>query len=226
MKKTIQILFFLSVQILWSQDNPIVQDTLKSPIDSISKIEQDVLSIFQYPKGIYLTKYDFESKTPNFTTNLITSVNDSQIAYRFEHADSGDKIKDAFAISDEENLYINIHSIIENFDQNAKGQSFDGGKYYLKVHFIGKHMFMSDYFSSNAAAIFGGLSGAMATRREKGILYFPQTRKFHLFKNYEEFEDYIKNNYPEKVFLLEKYTNPKIAEIIKIKSILEQVDLP
>ncbi len=213
MKKHLLILILLNLT-LTAQN-----DTLNYPAtQGINNLE----FIKEYPKGIYNTLADFKNKTPNSTENFALEDGKSSIAYRFVN-DSKKKIKDAFAISDGENLFINIKSIIPNFDESGNGQSYDGGNYYLKVYFTSKYLFMSDYFASTAASMLGGLTGGMASRREKGIIFVEKNDKFHLFKNYKEFENFINQNYPEKSDLLIKYSNPKIPEIIKIRSIIEQL---
>jgi hypothetical protein len=210
---------YLLITLLFNLTLTAQNDTINNPItEGINNLK----FIEEYPKGIYNTLADFKNKIPNSTENFTIEDGKSSIAYRFVN-DSKKKIKNAFAISDGENLFLNIKSIITNFDESGNGQACDGGNYYLKVYFTNKYLFMSHYFASTAAYILGGLIGIMASRREKGIIFDEKNDNFHLFKNYKEFKNFIKQNYYEQSDLLIKYSNPKIPEIIKIRSIIEQL---
>ena len=159
----------------------------------------------QYPKGVYETYEDFRAKTPTSTPNLSNAMTDDQIAYRFNNLDDkGKKLKKVFAVSDGTGLYIHVVNLIKKFNSEDKGQGYDGGIYYLKAENKGGYLFVRDYFTSNSAAMWGGLIAAAAARRTKGVIYDEEKESFNLFKNMEEFKTFMEVNHPNVTLDLEK----------------------
>lgn len=159
----------------------------------------------QYPKGVYETYEDFRTKTPNASPNLSAAMTDDQIAFRFNNLDDkGKKLKKAFAVSDGQNVYIHVVNLIKKFNSEDKGQGYDGGIYYLKAENKGGYLFVRDYFTSNSAAMWGGIIAAAAARRTKGVIYDEEKESFNLFKNIEEFKTFMQVNHPNIVLDLEK----------------------
>lgn len=179
-------------------------------------------NITTHPEGIYTTSEDFKNINPSPIEKLKMTVSSDSIAYRF--TDSNDKnIKKVFALSYKGNLYFNIKSLMKKFDDKSKGQAWDGGNYFLRAVEIGGYIFMEDYFTSNAAGILGGISGGLAARRIKGIIYDEKNDSFRLFRNYKEFGEFIQENFPDKYYLVEREDKPKVSEVEKVKSVLRQL---
>lgn len=159
----------------------------------------------QYPKGVYETYEDFRTKTSSASPNLSAAITDDQIAFRFNNLDDkGKKLKKAFAVSDGQNVYIHVVNLIKKFNSEDKGQGYDGGIYYLKAENKGGYLFIRDYFTSNSAAMWGGLIAAAAARRTKGVIYDEEKESFNLFKNIEEFKTFMEVNHPNIKLDLEK----------------------
>ncbi|OWK73188.1 hypothetical protein CBW16_10565 [Flavobacteriaceae bacterium JJC] len=159
----------------------------------------------QYPKGVYETYEDFRTKTPTSNPSLSAAMTEDQIAYRFNNLDDkGKKLKKAFAISDGENVYLHVVNLIKKFNSEDKGQGYDGGIYYLKAENKGGYLFVRDYFTSNSAAMWGGIIAAAAARRTKGVIYEEEKESFNLFRNMEEFKTFMQVNHPSVVLDLEK----------------------
>lgn len=158
-----------------------------------------------YPKGVYETYEDFRMKTPSQNPNLSTPYNTDSTAYRFNNMDDkGKKFKKAFAISDGKDVYIQIVNLIKKFNSEDKGQSYDGGIYYLKAQNKGGYLFVKDYFVSNSASMWGGLIATAASRRTKAVIYEEEKESFNLFKNLKDFQSFMEVNYPAVVLDLEK----------------------
>lgn len=150
-----------------------------------------------YPKGVYETFEDFRSKTPSLQVKLSEAYSDDGIAYRFNNFDDrGKRFKKAFAISDGKNLYIQVVNLIKKFSSEDKGQSYDGGIYFLKAENHGGYLMLKDYFISNSASMWGGLIATAAARRPKAVIYEEEKENFNLFKNLEEFKTFMQVNYP------------------------------
>lgn len=159
----------------------------------------------QYPKGVYETYEDFRTKTPTSSPSLSAAMTDDQIAFRFNNLDDkGKKLKKAFAVSDGQHLYIHVVNLIKKFNSEDKGQGYDGGIYYLKAENKGGYLFVRDYFTSNSAAMWGGIIAAAAARRTKGVIYDEEKESFNLFKNIEEFKTFMEVNHPAVTLDLEK----------------------
>lgn len=158
-----------------------------------------------YPKGVYETYEDFRAKTPSSTPNLSDAYTDDQLAYRFNNLDDkGKKFKKAFAVSDGKNLYIHVVNLMRKFNSEDKGQSYDGGIYFLKAENKGGYLFLRDYFVSNGAAMWGGLIATAAARRQKGVIYEEEKESFNLFKNLDDFKKFMEVNYPNVALEIEK----------------------
>lgn len=158
-----------------------------------------------YPKGIYETYEDFRIKTPSSTPNLSEASTTDQLAYRFTNFDDKNKkVKKAFAVSDGKNLYIHVVNLIKKFNSEDKGQSYDGGIYYLKAENKGGYLFLRDYFVSNSAAMWGGMIATAAARRAKGVIYEEEKESFNLFKNMDDFKKFMEVNYPNVALDLDK----------------------
>lgn len=150
-----------------------------------------------YPKGVYETYEDFRAKTPSSTPRLSLAMTDDNIAYRFLNLDDKEKkLKKPFAVSDGKDLYIHVVNLMKKFNSEDKGQSYDGGIYYLKAENKGGYLFVRDFFVSNSAAMWGGLIATAAARRTKGVIYEEDKESFNLFKNLEEFKTFMQVNHP------------------------------
>lgn len=158
-----------------------------------------------YPKGVYETYEDFRAKTPSSTPRLSLAMTDDNIAYRFLNLDDKEKkLKKPFAVSDGKDLYIHVVNLMKKFNSEDKGQSYDGGIYYLKAENKGGYLFVRDFFVSNSAAMWGGLIATAAARRTKGVIYEEDKESFNLFKNLEEFKTFMQVNHPQVSLDLEK----------------------
>jgi hypothetical protein len=161
-------------------------------------------NVSDYPKGVYLTFEEFRSKTPS--TQKIYLHHTQKIKLRLDLMIwiIKEKFKKAFAISDGKDLYIHIYELSKAFSAEDKGQSWDGGIYYLKAENKGGYLYVKDYFTSNSAAMWGGLIASAAARRTKGVIYEENKESFNLFKNLDEFKTFMQVNYPNIVLNLEK----------------------
>ena len=172
-----------------------------SPLTFAQDIETDnVIKVYEtlnFENGQYQTIKDFDNKKPS--NNLLLTVNsDDNLAYRFTTAD-GKKVNKPEVIVYEGIPYFRIKSVYNYFDKESRGQGYDGGNYYLKAKIINNRLTFRDYFSSNTAGLLGGLSGALAARRQKVLLYNQETSKIKIFKNYKNLREFVTNNYPSKI---------------------------
>ena len=188
-----------------------------------------------YPKGIYKTFNDFVMKSPSDTTTPFRIKTGSDtISHRFYNDNNDKRFRREFAFSDGEHLYIRIKDMMKRFEKSDKGQLKDDGNYHIKAKQIGdKYIYFEDYFTSGGAAFFGGLIAASAARRIKGVVYDYNLKTFNLFKNAEDFEQFLEANHPEylpEVQKRELKTNGKkkrkkhVEDINKIRDIITRIN--
>lgn len=181
--------------------------------------------VTDYPKGVYETYEDFRIKTPSVNPNLSAPISTDQVAFRFDDLDNkGKKLKKAFAISDGKDLYIQVVNVVKKFNSEDKGQGYDGGVYYLKAENKGGYLFMKDYFTSNSAAMWGGLIAAASARRLKGVIFEEEKESFNLFKNLDDFKTFMEVNYPDVELSLERGKGEeKIDEVEVVENNLDKI---
>jgi hypothetical protein len=182
--------------------------------------------VSNYPKGVYETYEDFRMKTPSINPNLSNPISEDQVAFRFNNLDDkGKKLKKAFAISDGKNLYVQVVNIIKKFNSEDKSQGYEGGIYYLKAENKGGYLFVKDYFTSNSAAMWGGLIAAASARRLKGVVYEEAKESFNLFKNMDDFKNFMEINHPNVQLNLERGKgDQKIDEIKVVEDNLDKIN--
>lgn len=188
--------------------------------------EQMVLienNVKAFPNGTYLTFDDFDNGNISETPILTLKTTDD-IAYRFITPENK-KYKKHNVVVHEGIPYFSIIGIIKNFEKDSKGQAFDGGNYYLKAESVNGNLLFRDYFTSNTAGILGGLTGTLAARRQKILLYNPESNNFKLFKNFNSVEEFVTKHFPEKIeYINLAKNNPNLKdEADKIDYVLKNV---
>lgn len=161
-----------------------------------------------FPQGMYATLDDIILAKPTNGTNAFTmKMGSDSIAYRFYDAASGDRLKKAFAFSNDGFLYLRMKDILKNMAKEDQGQLKDDGDYHVRALDIGpKYIYFEDYFTSSAAALWGGAIATAASRKLKGLVYDQESRQFNLFRNTKDFEAYIALNHPEYIDLVSNTT--------------------
>ena len=192
--------------------------------DEFTHVNYECMNVINYQDGTYETLEDFNNSNVSTTDKLIVSTQDN-VAYRFIDTNSK-KIKKPAVIVNNGEVYFNITTIVKNFDKESRGQGYDGGKYYIKAENINNQLVMKDFFASNLSGFAGGMIGAAAARREKVIIYKPESREFRLFKNLDKFEEYVEKNYPSKVHLLRSIpeNNDTATEAGKVMFVLKNLE--
>lgn len=152
-----------------------------------------------FPEGIYATINDFIMVKPTDTlTTYSMKIGSDTISYRFYDTVTDARLKKTFAVSKDGFLYFRVKDIMKNMAKEDQGQLKDDRDYHLKAKDIGsKYIYFEDYFTSKAAALWGGAIATAASRRLKGMVYNQDSRQFNLFKNAKDFETYITRYHPQ-----------------------------
>ena len=180
-----------------------------------------------YPKGIYETFQDFKIRIPN-KKDIEFNIKRSRdtIWYKFYDAKTKKRLKKEFAYSDGNDLYVSLKEITKKFLLEDSSQLKDDGNYCLKAEKIGKkYIYFESYFTSRDASLYGGFIGASVARRIKGIVYNVEKGTFNLFKNAEDFENFIKENHPEYLKEVESTHATNSNKKSKRKKKRENIDL-
>lgn len=80
---------------------------------------------------------------------------------------------------------------------------------------------MQDVFVSGGAAFFGGIVATAVASRVKGLIYYPNHKKFFLFRNFKVFKKFVNGKYPNLTIEIKKEKDE--TEIIAIKRILKSL---
>jgi hypothetical protein len=199
--------------------------------------EKKALAMGLYPNGIYTTKEDFINKIPNNSDELVPKEVvdlDKSILYGipdecfFYDLKSDKKIKNAFAVSYRGHLYFQIGAILENRNKTDRAQSNDHPNSFVKVKSYGDNYYYSEAELANmwAQGIAAGVGGvvvgvAVATtmNREKGIVWDIKNKEFNIFKNCLDFNDFIKDKYPEGV----QKCDTQQPDIVLVRKAIEKI---
>lgn len=168
-----------------------------------------------YPFGIYATKQDFLNKIPTSTEEIIPKEVvdlDKSILYGipnecfFYYLQSDKKVKNAFAITYRGNLYFQISAILENRNKTDRFQSNDHPNSFVRVRSYGANYYYSEVelanFWAQGFVYNDGIAGAIMAEnmsKGKGIVWDIKKQEFNIFKNCQDYNDFIKDKYPEGV---------------------------
>ena len=170
-----------------------------------------------YPAGIYVTKEDFLNKIPTSSEEIIPKEVvdlDKSVLYGipdecfFYYLQSDKKIKNAFAVTYRGNLYFQVGAILENRNKTDRAQDNDHPNSFVKVRSYGENYYyleaeLANLWAQGAAAGVGGaiIGYAVANTmiKGKGIVWDIKNQEFNIFKNCKDYNDFIKDKYPEGV---------------------------
>lgn len=191
--------------------------TLGQDIKSDNQTANDSLFKPNYPEGVYRTKEDFINKKPFQKVELTpkgliglekpTLTNITHNCF-FYYTFSDEKIKDAFAISYKGHLYFQIYAILENRNKTDRAQSNNFPNSFVRVLLGGTNYLYTEADLANGWAqglAVGGVGGAVGFAMSnkmiygKGIVWDFKNNEFNIFKNCEDYNDFIKDKLPEGI---------------------------
>jgi len=203
-------------------------------LDAATKM--DTLFKPNYPEGVYLTKEAFLNKKPVIRTVWPVDVGRSEIVVQeniahtcFFYGSNREKITDVFAVSYKGNLYFQLKGIFKNCNKNDRNESSNIHNSFVRVILGGENYFYTEAELANAwakgfayGAIGGGVGSVLAQSyiHGKGIVWDFKNQEFNIFKNCNDYNEFISVVYPEGVLdCKSKKINPyairKVIDIIK-----------
>ncbi|MGA9212515.1 hypothetical protein [Kaistella sp.] len=165
------------------------------------------------PEGIYVTKAEFNAKQPSRNQKLIKKgligfekemVGDDAADCFFYDEINDRKLKNVFAVVHHGYLYFNVQSILNNRNKTDRAQGSDFPNSFVKVTIAGENYFYTEVVLANIwakglAYNMGSAGGAMASslNQSKGVVWDIKNDEFNIFKNCEDYNDFIKDKLPE-----------------------------
>ncbi len=211
-------------------------------------MREEANSLKLLPNGIYKTKEDFLNKNISSSDEVIPKglvgfekpvLNTIENNCFFYYKATDNKVKDVFAISYKGHLYFQIYAILENRSKTDRAQSNDFPNSFVRVQSAGKNYYYLEAQLVNqwvqALAYNTGATGtAIATDFSaasiqigktqsfgsfKGIVWDVKNKEFNIFKNCKDFNDFIKDKYPDGI---QKCENQQ-ADIFQIREAIEKI---
>lgn len=142
-------------------------------------------SEFIYPEGIYTNFEDFINKQPDIEKSILAKQNKNIITTSFRIKDKkGNKIKDAFAVSDGQNLYVRTNAMLEHITNLEFNKPNATNKDYSLAYFANSdYLYFETYFQNKSLRTWGIGKIYLA-----GIIYESSTRKFTYLDTVKDLE--------------------------------------
>ncbi len=200
--------------------------------------EKKAFAMNLYSAGIYGTKEDFLNKIPTSSEEIVPKEVvdiDKSVLYGipnecfFYDLQSDKKIKNVFAVSYRGHLYFQISAILDNRNKTDRAQSNDHPNSFVRVRSFGNNYYYSEaelanLWAQGVAAGFGGVVVGVAVANSmitgKGIVWDIKNKEFNIFKNCQDYNDFIKDKYPEGVQEC-KNQQPNMLEVRKAIEIIK-----
>lgn len=179
--------------------------------------EKKALAMGLYPNGIYCTKTDFLNKTPNSSVELVPKevvdlgkeiINGIPDECFFYDLKLDKKVKNAFAVSYRGRLYFQIGAILGNRNKTDRAQTNDHPNSFVRVKIFGDNYYYTEaelanqWAQSSAVGGFGIIVGSVMANgmiKGKGVVWDIKNKEFNIFKNCLDYNNFIKDKYPEGV---------------------------
>ncbi|WP_264521585.1 hypothetical protein [Flavobacterium sp. N1994] len=182
--------------------------------------------------GIYITKEDFIKERISssdevvakgmygFEKPVLTKIEDNCFFY---YKATDEKIKDVFAICYKGHLYFQIRAILENRNKTDRAQTNEFPNSFTRVLSGGQNYYYLEASLANQWAqgfAYGGVGGATGGAlantmiNGKGVVWDVKNQEFNIFKNCNDYNEFIKDKYPDGVQKCERQ-QPDILEVRK-----------
>ena len=199
--------------------------------------EKKALAFGLYPNGIYTSKENFINKKPTNSEELIPKEVNSldKETYSgipdecfFYYLSSDKKVKNAFAVSYRGHLYFQIGAILDHRNKTDRSQSNDHPNSFVRVKINGDNYYYTEADLANFWAegfsygVVGGAVGvalAASSITLKGIVWDIKNEEFNIFKSCTDFNDFIKDKYPEGVQPCKNHQ----ADVVLIRKAIDKI---
>lgn len=179
----------------------------------------------KYPQGVYLKKEDFIKGIPSHPIDLVAKnfIGEEKYALDTVYNDAlfyskrtDNIIRTAFAISNEGELFFQIHHILENRNNEDYHQTSDFSSAFVKVLSGGENYLYCEaalvsIWKKGAVGItFGGVGTVIQDAisykkiKRKGVVWDFKNEEFNVFRNCSDYNDFIDPIYHKGVQTCDK----------------------
>ncbi|MNK24450.1 hypothetical protein D3C87_427560 [compost metagenome] len=200
-------------------------------ISTLRAIENDTLFRPNYPEGIYKTKQDFINKKnrpnsvliPKGLTGFEKTELESIEHNCFFYTTGDQKLKNVFAVSYKGHLYFQTSAILSNRNKTDRAQTTHFTNGFVRVIIGGENYFYTEADLTNLwaqALAYGAASPAISYNLArsmvygKGIVWDFKNQEFNIFKNCDDYNDFIQDIYPPGIQSCVKQ-QPNVLDIRK-----------
>lgn len=138
-----------------------------------------------YPEGVYNSLEDFINKKPK-TKNPISAKQGKNIiitTYRIKDGD-GNKIKNAFAVSDGQHVYVRTNAMLQHLTNSAFDKPNAADRDYSLAHLVNNdYLYFEVFFQSKSVRTWG-----IGKVYLSGIIYDNSTGKFTILETTRDLE--------------------------------------
>ncbi|MCY1236346.1 hypothetical protein D3C87_67600 [compost metagenome] len=212
-------------------------DTIASAKKPAPKKEDAKVAANGCPNGIYYTKEDFINKVPNSTAVVIPKglvgftkeeiVDDIPAECYFYLKNEDKKLKRVFAVCYKGHIYFQTQAILDNRNKTDRAQTNHFPNGFAKVISLGENYYYTEVSLANkwaqgfAYGSGGAVGGAIGSSlgNHKGIVWDVKNKEFNIFKNCNDYNDFIKVLYPEGVQECKNHQ----PDIVKVREAIEKI---
>lgn len=185
--------------------------------------------------GIYKTKEDFIKERISSSDEVVAKglygfekpmLNKIENHCFFYYKATDEKVKKVFAICYKGHLYFQIYAILENRNKTDRAQSNDFPNSFVRVISGGENYYYLEADLVNGwaqgLAYNGGAAGGAienSLHSQKGIVWDLKNKEFNIFKNCLDYNDFIKDKYPEGV---QKCENQQ-PDMLEVRKAIEKI---
>lgn len=178
-------------------------------------LEDDGFFRLYYPEGVYLTKAEFIAKRPGYTGAIVPKgiygftkpvLQSPEHNCYFYYGDTDERVRRAFAVSYKGHLYFSVYAILSNRNKTDRAQTNDTPNGFVMVMDGGNHYLYTEANLANAwaqgFAYNAGVAGSVLAQSMvygKGVVWDFKNEEFNIFKNCKDYNDFIKDKYPDGI---------------------------
>lgn len=140
---------------------------------------------FIYPEGVYSDYNDFKVKVPSLQTPIDATQGKNAVITTFRIKDgTGNKIKDAFAVSDGAHIYVRTNAILEYLTNTESDKPNATGKDYSIAQLANEdYLYFEVFFQSKSVKNWG-----VGKIYLSGIIFNTATGKFTILESIKDMD--------------------------------------
>lgn len=225
-----------------------IEEKIDESISPEEEIPSILLYRPDYPEGVYATKQDFMNKKPSSVQKLTKrglygfnkKIADDETPSCFFFTEEESRLRNVFAVVYNGILYFNVKAILANRNKYDRAQESDFPNSFVRVLAGGNNYLYTEADLVNAwvkglansglgmgagGAIGGAIQGAAkgsiisSSMSGKGVVWDFKNEEFNIFKNCNDYNDFIKDISEEDIQKCERQQ----ADIMLVRTAIEKI---